>query len=248
MLLSRRNPAGALSHLVLVLALATSALPGYAWTRGSGHPASETRQVAEFQAISVDGGIDVVARQGSKTSVQVQADDNLLPLLETVVESGRHGPTLKLRWKHDENISTHSKVLVTVVTPRLEAVASSGSGDVVIDSFTTPALDLALSGSGDARLTKLNTEALELQIAGSGDVRGSGKATRLKISIAGSGDVALTELQADDVVVHIAGSGDAEVDAEKRLEVHIAGSGDVSYHGHPALKSSVAGSGSVSQK
>lgn len=216
-------------------------------TRGSGSVASESRSVAEFQAVALSGSIDLVVRQGAQ-AVQVQADDKLLPLLETVVESGSHGPTLVVRWKKGHRVNTRSKVQVTVTAPRLTALASSGAGDIKLEAYTTPALKISMSGSGDLRIDQLSTEELDIGIAGSSDIVGNGRATRLKIGIAGSGDVGLAELQADEVNVRIAGSGDAAVNAQTSLAVSIVGSGDVRYSGNPSLKTSVAGSGSISKK
>ena len=215
--------------------------------KGSGKPATETRNLAEFQAIALAGSMDLVVRQGAQ-AVQVMADDNLLPLLETAVETTGQGSTLVVRWKKGESIHHQGKVLITVVVPKLSALVASGSGDMSIESFNTPALKLAISGSGDAKLLGLTAGELNIAISGSGDVAGSGTAGKLKIGIAGSGDVKLADLKAEDVTVSIAGSGDAAVNASKTLSVSIAGSGDVSYTGNPAVKSSVACSGSVTRR
>ncbi len=215
---------------------------------GSGKSATETRALPEFQAISLSGSMDLVVRQGDVQSVQVQADDNLLPLLETVVETGSEGPALKVRWKKGQSFYTRSKVLVTVVVPKLTALVASGSGDMRVEAFSTPVFKLAISGSGDVKLAGLNTDDLGIRISGSGDVAGSGTAAKLKISIAGSGDVRLGDMKSDDVTVSIAGSGDAVVQAQKTLAVSIAGSGDVTYSGNATVKSSVAGSGSVNKR
>jgi hypothetical protein len=242
--------AALITPLLACLALAPVLLPASAhaaMTQGSGTSASETRNVAEFQAVALSGSMDLVVRQGAQ-SVQVQADDNLLPLLETVVEQGGTGPTLHVRWKKGHSFSSRSKVLVTVSVPKLSALASSGSGDIKLETFSTPALKFAMSGSGDVRIDKLTTEELDIGISGSSDVIGTGRATRLKVSIAGSGDVRLADLQSDDVNIRIAGSGDAAVNAQKSLAVSIMGSGDVRYSGNPSLKTSVAGSGSISKR
>ena len=212
--------------------------------RGSGTSASETRTVAEFQAIGLSGSMDLVVRQGAAQSVQVQADDNLLPLLETVVE----GNGLQVRWKKGTSLETRAKVLVTVVVPKLTGLAVAGSGDVHMQTFSTPTLALSMSGAGNARLDALTTDDLGIRISGSGDVTAKGTAAKVKVSIAGSGNVRLNELRADDVTVAIAGSGDAAVNAQKTLNVSIAGSGDVTYTGNAQVKSSVAGSGKVKRK
>ena len=215
---------------------------------GSGKLATETRPLPEFQAIGLSGSMDLVVRQGNSQSVQVQADDNLLQFLETVVETGQEGPALKVRWKKGQSTFTRSKILVTVVVPKLTALSAAGSGDMSVEAFNTPVFKLAISGSGDVKLVGMSTADLGIQISGSGDVAGSGSAARLKISIAGSGDVRLGEMKSDDVTVTIAGSGDAVVYAQKTLEVSIAGSGDVSYTGNATVKSRVAGSGSLSKR
>ena len=229
-----------LGAITLTTALTSVFTPGLAHAasvQGSGNSATETRALDAFEAVALGGAINLVVRQGAQQSVQVQADDNLLPMLETLVEPGRNGNTLKVRWKREgvsggwgnsaHSIQTRSKVLITVVVPKLSAVAVAGSGDVRVESFSTPSLQLSLSGSGDARLDSLTADELEVRVSGSGDVGGKGSAAKVKISIAGSGDVRLSEMRADDV------------------SVSIAGSGDVTYTGGAQVKSSVAGSGSV---
>jgi hypothetical protein len=220
---------------------------GAATIEGSGKTATEARSVAEFQAVATSGSMDLVVRQGAQ-SVSVQADDNLLPLLETVVEHTRHGATLVVRWKKGERLRTRAPVLVTVSAPKLSAVSNSGSGDIRVETFSTPSLAVALSGSGDARLEGLSADELSISISGSSDVVGKGRVGKVTIGISGSGDVKLADLAADEVTVSIAGSGDAAVNAARSLQVSIAGSGDVTYTGNPSLKSKVAGSGSINKK
>jgi hypothetical protein len=231
----------------LLLSLALLPVLAHAATAGSGRSASETRALPEFQAITLTGSMDVLIRQGAQ-QVQVQADDNLLPLLETAVEATKQGSTLVVRWKRGESIYAKSKVQLTISLPKLSAVVASGSGDIQLEPYTTPALLVSLSGAGDVKFNGLSTEDLSLRIAGSGDVSGKGSATKLTVNIAGSGDVKLADLRSDEVDVQIAGSGDASVNAQKTLNVRIAGSGDVSYVGNAALKSKVAGSGSVTRR
>lgn len=218
---------------------------------GSGRTATEPRSVGDFEAISLNGSIDIIVRQGATTAVSATADDNLLPLLETFVEpaaSGASGARLVVRWKPGTNLSTRNKALVIVVTPRLVALGSAGSGDARIESFSTPSLKLSLAGSGDAALAGLRAEEFQIAVAGSGDVKADGQAARLKITVAGSGDVMARELRADHVTVSIAGSGDVAVQAQKKLAVSIAGSGDVVYTGDAEVTRTVVGSGSVKRR
>jgi Putative auto-transporter adhesin, head GIN domain len=237
---------------LLIAAPAPAAAADMAWGRsatvGSGNVVSQMRQVSDFQALKVSGSVDVRVRQTGREAVEVKVDDNVQPLVETVVEVEGGIRTLHVRWKRDANLRIKNNALVTVEVARLSALAILGSGDVTVDTLKTPTLAVSLSGSGDARLTGLDADMAEVSISGSGDVRAAGRATRLKIGVAGSGDVQMLDLKADEVSVSIAGSGDVAVHADKTLDVSIAGSGDVVYAGAAAVRSSVAGSGSISRR
>lgn len=240
-------PLAASALMATVIGSAYMPSVAYASTSGSGKQATESRTVAEFQGVALSASADMVVRQGAQ-QISVTADDNLLPLLETVIEPGKDGPVLHVRWKKGTNIYRSGKVLVQVSTPKLQTLAVAGSGDVKLETFTTPVLNVSIAGSGDARLEALTTDDLGVRISGSGDIVGKGSAGKLNIGIAGSGGVKFADLRADDVKISIAGSGDAAVNAQKTLAVSIAGSGDVTYTGNPSVKSSVAGSGSVTKK
>jgi hypothetical protein len=216
---------------------------------GSGTLATESRNLPAFQGVALAGSIDLVVRQGATQAVQVEADDNLLPYLETEVSGSDADARLQVRWKRGTSISSRSQARVSVTVPLLTSLAASGSGDMVVEAFETPSLAIRIAGSSDARLRQLTTGELQVTISGSGDVAGAGTARKVRVSVSGSGDVQLREMKAEEVSIGIAGSGDVSVHADKSLDVRIAGSGDVVYTGNAAtVNSKVAGSGSVNKR
>lgn len=245
---TRRRPWLAITLTGAVLVLAVFAAVA-ATTVGSGQRASESRPVGDFEAIDLAGPIKLIVRQAATPSLRVEADDNLLPLIETEVVGRSDRPTLRVRIRPGESLRHSGSIVVTAEVVRLAAVASAGSGDIKVETLNTPALKLSLAGSSDAVVDGLTTERFEISIAGSGDIRATGQTRELKLGIAGSGDADLGRLVADAVRVSIAGSGDASVVANQSLSVSIAGSGDVRYSGSVAeVKSSVVGSGSVRRR
>jgi hypothetical protein len=218
-------------------------------TVGSGQPVVQQRPVEAFEAIAVQGAMTVVVRQAASAAVEVRADDNVLPLLETFVETRRGLRTLVVRIAPGESIRPRSEMLVTVDAVQLRALAVAGAGAVTVQPLRTPALKLSIAGSAETRLRGLETDALTVSIAGSGDVTADGRAGTIDLGIAGSGDARLAALAADDVKVSIAGSGDAEVTAHRLLAASVAGSGDVCWDGAATqVESRVAGSGSVRRR
>lgn len=238
--------------LLASTALAALAAVGCAHAQtvtGSGRIVSEARAVSGFEAVQLEASMKLVVRQAAAEAVQVRGDDNLLPLLETLVEQRRGEPTLVVRWKRSANIRHAGEIVVSVDAVRLKALAASGSGSIEAAAFKTPSMRLSVAGSGDIRVPALEAADVDASIAGSGDVKVGGKAQRVKVSIAGSGDADLGALEADDVAVSIAGSGDANVTAASALSVSIAGSGDVRYGGAvTAVKSRIVGSGDVRRR
>lgn len=237
--------------LALAAALAGAALtalpsPAHAADpiTATGPATTEARSVGEFRAVALSGGMDLKLRQGTQPAVEVKAEANMLPFIETVVENG----TLHVRWKRGSRLRVKDTPVVHVTAVELQTISTSGSGDIDIAPLKTQKLGISLSGSGDIAIDSLQAEELSVSIAGTGDMRASGQASRLKLSVAGSGDIKADTLRADDVTVSIAGSGDASVHASRSLSVSIAGSGDVIYRGDAQVKSSIVGSGSVRKR
>lgn len=188
--------------------------------KGSGTAAVETRTVAEFHAIELRGAADVRARVGTPAKVEVTTDDNLLEFVRTEVRDG---------------------VLVIEMQPGRYAFKNGLCVDLV-----TPSLDaVSVSGSGDVELSDVAGKSLTLGLSGSGDIRASGTVGALVVSLSGSGDLDLSNLAATSARAQISGSGDIDLAVSERLDVVISGSGDVSYRGSPQVVSQVTGSGAV---
>ncbi len=208
---------------------------------GSGVIVTETRQVSGFSGIGLSTPADVEIRQGNSEGLTITGDDNIVPLVETVVEEG----SLKVRWK-EKNINTSYKQLkITIDAKTVEKLAVGGSGNVHAASLKTPRLKVSIGGSADVTVQSLACDELEGSIAGSGTLSAGGKTKTMRLSVSGSGDIKMPRLEAEDVKISVAGSGDATVWATGKLSVSVAGSGDVRYYGNAEVSQSVAGSGSI---
>jgi hypothetical protein len=188
---------------------------------GSGVPATQTRGVAAFDSVELAGGNNVVIRVGEKQSVVVKADDNLLNRVTTHVKSG---------------------ALVIGNTPGSLAAKSPMSVEVNVPSLNA----LALTGSGNILVSGIKTERLTVTLSGSGNLLGSGTATSLDITVSGYGNARFTQLVANNVHAVISGSGAIFVTATKNLDASVPGSGTIIYAGNPQdVTKSVTGSGAI---
>lgn len=209
----------------------------------SGNVKTETRDVTGFTGISLSLPAKVTIKQGNKEGLTIEADDNYLPLIETVVERGQ----LRIR-PTEKNMSFKGrsmKLNITIDAINIESLSVSGSGDIVADELNSPKLRTSIAGSGEVNIKSLTSDSVKVSIAGSGDLNLGGTSNELEGSIAGSGSIKADRLKAKNVVVKVAGAGEATIWATDTMKLSIAGSGDVKYWGEAKVTQSVAGSGSI---
>ncbi|MBJ7313143.1 head GIN domain-containing protein [Rugamonas sp. CCM 8940] len=197
--------------------------------KGSGKMISQTRELGHFNAMALSTGGNVEIRLGNSESVTIEADDNILPLIETVVENG----TLRIRPLQKAQHLDIRNLKLVVQARSLERVSMAGSGTINADRLQGEKLQFDVGGSGSINVAKLNSEAVTISIGGSGSMKAGGNTERLQVSIGGSGTVHTGQLAVRDAVINIGGSGQATVSAQKSLSLSVAGSGSIGYYGDP---------------
>ncbi|WP_343303755.1 head GIN domain-containing protein [Chitinophaga niabensis] len=213
--------------------------------RGSGNVSKEEHDLSKFSVVEASGSMDVYITKGNASHATIEAEDNILPLIELIEENGR----LEVRFKRNVRVNTRKQVKVFLTTAQLEAASLSGSGDLEIEShFETPVpVHLSLSGSGNLNASFTAPE-LNIDLAGSGNLKIKGDTRDLKLNLAGSGDAHLEDLKTETADLDIAGSGDVDLHASRTLKANIVGSGDVNYKGNPTVTVNKIGSGSVKKQ
>lgn len=207
----------------------------------------EEREVPSFSEISLRISGNVYLEQGDRQSVRVVASSSTLEEVITEVK----GRTLIIRFRTNNlfrKTFNPGKVEIYVTVPEINALAVSGSGDIVAaDEIKSRILDLTVSGSGDISLKNLEADRVKATVSGSGNIliNKGGLADELTAAISGSGNVKAENFEARSVDAKISGSGNCSVYASSSLKARVAGSGNILYKGNPQLDSTVLGSGRV---
>ncbi|UGQ47903.1 head GIN domain-containing protein [Massilia endophytica] len=236
----------AASAFALIVPVSEAVAGPLSWIRGervqgNGHIVKQEREVAHFSALALSTGAKVEVRLGGAEGVTVETDDNIMPVLETVVE----GSTLHIR-PAKKNMQLETRNMRIVVQARnLQSISVGGSGSVDAAGLSGNKLSFEMGGSGSIVARDVKGRKVSVSLGGSGSVKTTGAAEDLEISIGGSGEVHAGDLAVREASVSIGGSGDATVNANKSLNVSVAGSGDVGYYGDPQISKTVVGSGGV---
>jgi hypothetical protein len=209
--------------------------------RGNGILKTEDRTTGSFKSVASHGSFDVYVSNG-EPSVKIEAEENLLPFIETYVD----GSTLNIRTKDNSWIRPGRQIKIFVSSPDFESIRSYGSGDITGQSkiINTSNLELRVNGSANIKMD-VDAPAINTQTNGSGDIDLKGTAKSFTGEIHGSGDIRALDLQTDEATIKIYGSGNANVFVNSKLDVHVAGSGDVNYKGNAQVSSRMMGSGRI---
>jgi len=232
--------------LIVLLSASCSAQWGKK-VKGNGNVTTEERSVGDYDQIGISGFFDVDLVAGREGKISLKGESNLLEHIVTEVKNGQ----LKIKVEKGYNLRPSNwkdGIHITVPIESIDAVALSGSGDIVgktkikSNNFST-----SMSGSGDITL-EVEANNISSSMSGSGDINLSGKATSFEATISGSGDIAAYDLEADNVDATVSGSANIEVTANKMLKARVSGSGDIDYKGNPdKVDTKASGSGDITK-
>jgi hypothetical protein len=91
--------------------------------KGSGKREVQKRDVSAFTSISTQGAfnVDVVCQKAQ--SLEIEGDDNILPLISTEVSNG------VLRLKNEKNYSVSQPVTIKISVPNIDGLPFQGRHD-----------------------------------------------------------------------------------------------------------------------
>ena len=192
-------------------------------TSGSGKSKVEKRSVSGFTAVNLSGAFEVEIVAQKEPGLEVEGDDNLLPLVRTEVKNG------VLDVFNEKPFSTKNAIRVRISVPQLDAVSTSGASDVVISGVKSEDFNISTSGAGSLKI--------------------SGEARVFDLQMSGAGEVDAKDLRSERVTVNSSGAAEATVYASEDLTVSASGAGTVDYYGDPKnVSENVSGGASISRK
>lgn len=192
--------------------------------RGEGHTITETRDLAEIDAVELNGSEKLEIISATENKVEITGYHNLVPVYKSKVRNGK----LVLEMDNDYINVKNNNIRVKLYTTGINNIYVNGSGDVNARDNIGIRMDAVVNGSGTISF-------------------GDNHFTELDVSVNGSGDVNAKDAVSETVYADISGSGDIDVTVRKYLNAKISGSGTVDYWGNPTdgVDAEISGSGKV---
>ncbi len=214
----------------------------YAWKgiKGNGNVVKQERKISSFDGIEVGGAFKVYLTQGNTEELVVEADENLLDVIETEVR----GSMLKISTSEDIRDSKALNIYITF--KNIEELDVSGACEMTSENkFKLGDLDLDCSGASDVML-KLTATTIEMDCSGASGMDLYGSAETLSIEISGASHIDASDLEVKNCDAEVSGASSAKVFVTAELSAEVSGAGSLKYTGDPIIKShEVSGAGSM---
>lgn len=224
------------SNLLFVLCLILFAAGSFATeTKISGNNTeTQTRTAESFHAIKVSTGIDLYINQGDVEKIIVEADDDIIDDLKTVVKDGVLKIYMEKKFNWSWNWNVTRKVYVTV-RDLDELHASSGSDVESKGAIQVKDLRIDANSGSDVEL-ELRAEKIYVSTSSGSDAELKGTTEYLEASSSSGSDLDAAELKSKVCKVSASSGADATVYASESIKANASSGGDIRYSGNPSAK------------
>lgn len=195
--------------------------------QGSGNIVSENRATGDFTGISVGGAYEIELKNGSVTEVKVEADDNIIGLIETRVSNNRLNITTK-----NGNSFTNGHFKIYITAPVINEIKSSGAATVVIKNILKSNDKITLESSGASTITgEADAPDISTEASGAAEIKIFGRTKNYNAEASGSATIKTKDLMSETTKVHASGAATANVYSSVRLDADASGAASITYTG-----------------
>ncbi|MBA2597288.1 MAG: DUF2807 domain-containing protein [Chloroflexia bacterium] len=201
----------------------------------------ETRDVRDFNAISLQGVGTLRIAQGDTESLSIEAEPRVLERIATEVSDG----TLFIR--PDRSFTTREPIVYSLTVDDLTRIDLSGAGQIEAPVLNTDQLQVTVSGAGSVTIDELTADLLEVEASGNVTMMLGGTVDSQSVTLGGAGTYDATNLASRLAAVTVDAAAQAVVQVSERLEATASGASSITYIGDPDVSESTSGVGSVTQ-
>ena len=194
---------------------------------GNGKVVEETRDLGDFDKISVTRGMNVYISQGPVQKVIVSADENLLDVIETSVSDG----TLKVSSNRVIRKASSNKVLVTL--PDLVLIkATAGSNIFTEDTLNLKMLEVKGMAGSNVKLV-LNSEELHVSAVAGSNIFLNGTSVSCIVKANSGSNVKAGELNVATCDLKASSGANVWINVQKEMSAKVSSGANVFYSGNP---------------
>lgn len=190
--------------------------------KGSGKRVTEKRQIGQFTSITTEGAFNIEVVCQKDVSMEVEGDDNVLPLVTTEVRNN------VLHLGSNQRFSVGEPVTFRITVPNLEAIMANGAGNI--------------------KISGVNNDKLQISSEGAPAINVSGTTKMIGIDTSGAARIDTHNLRATHAIVDSKGVSKIDLGVSDQLDVTVSGPSQVTYRGDPIVNKTIHGPGRVEKR
>jgi hypothetical protein len=208
---------------------------------GSGDISTEERMVQDFDSISASSGINVFIEEGAKPSIEIEAEDNIIPLITTEVKNSWLEIGKKI---FIFSLNNKKPINIFIEFTQLDEIKISSGSSVSSDYIETDELKIVLDSGSKA---DLNIIAKEIEIdAGSGSVVNiEGQVKLQKIQLNSGSSYNAEELASQECIIELNSGSTARINSMDSIDAEINSGSNLEYLGNPELDIDISSGGNI---
>ena len=227
--------------LVLATSLSSCQFDFHTGINGNGNVVTEERPVSnDFTEVKGSTGLDVYLTEGTENKIVVEADENLMKLIETNISNG------KLTIRSSKNIGRSKAKKIHITYVRLDKIEASSGSDVIGSSvIKSQTLSLDCSSGADIEV-EVFTNELYAETSSGADIEVSGKTNIFHANASSGSDLDARKLQSITCNAKASSGADITITVNENLDAKASSGGNIRYYGNPDLADEKQGrSGSI---
>lgn len=230
---------GALATVLMLSSCHFDSIVGQ--VHGDGNVETEERMVSEnFSEVKGSAGLDVYLTKGSENKIIVEADENLLEIIETNIDNGRLSITTK------QNIGRSKSKKVHVTYKKLDEIYASSGADVIGNSVIKSERIILDASSGSDIEVEVFAKEVIVDTSSGADIHVTGKATLLMASSSSGSEINARELTVINCNADASSGGNIIINVKEKLSAEATSGGNIRYYGNPtAVSNDASRSGNV---
>jgi hypothetical protein len=210
---------------------------------GSGQMKTESRTLGPgIDSVEMSGFGNLLITSGNAAALNVTADDNLLPYIESEVK----GSVLKLWLKPGQQLKPSKSLTYNLTLKSLRSLNLSGAEAVAVSPMYVTDLNLQTSGAGSLDFTRLQARSLEVNASGTQRIHLTGECDSQSLISSGAASYDARDFATQNTTIILSGASSIQVRVAKILDVKLSGAGNVLYYGNPKVTKTITGVGNVS--
>jgi len=209
--------------------------------KGTGEVITKSFEVGDFERLTFSGIGKVIIEQGEVTSLEVEAESNVIDALKITTNADELQIGFKSRFI---NVIPTKDIIFHLKVKDLKEIDISGAGSIECDKLSVESLSVSSSGVGSIKMNIVARD-LEIGISGAGKINLSGEVDTQQLDITGVGTYDAKDLVSKNCEISISGAGKAVVNVTETLDIQMSGVGKVDYTGNPSITQDVSGAGSI---